>query len=80
MVRTKVTGRRISQIQPVPEVIGNKNILNTRIRNAPYKMKKALPQSRMMELMQNGRFVRRMNVRRKSYYLVRRKSYYLSGH
>ena len=49
MVRTKATVRRLRTptFLPAPEQrIGNKNILNTRLRNAPFKSKKILPEQR----------------------------------
>ena len=49
MVRTKATVRRLRTptFLPAPEQrIGNKNILNTRLRNAQFKSKKILPEQR----------------------------------
>ena len=37
-------------------------------RNAMFKTKTLLPQSKQVEAQKNGQVLRRMNVRRKSYY------------
>ena len=65
MARTKATVRKI--LQALVQRNGNKNILNKRVRSITYKIKNVLPQSRVEEVKQNSRVVRRMNVRRKSY-------------
>ena len=48
MTATKATLRRISQA-PVQSV-GNKTILIRRVKNAPYKIKILLPQTKMLEV------------------------------
>ena len=67
MVTTKATVRRIPQVIPLGRV-GGKNILSQRPGNTPFKIKKFLPQSKFGEVKKNGRVLKRMNVRRKSYY------------
>ena len=75
MARIKLNMRQSYQSSPgdlaVPR-IRNENILNRRVRNTRYKMKKVLPQSKVLEVKQTVRVVRRMSVRRKSYYLSRK--------
>ena len=69
MTRTKATVRRLRTFLPAPgQRTGNKDILNRRLRNAPFKIKKLLPQTKQAEVKNNGQVVRRMNVRQKSYY------------
>ena len=47
MTRTNATMRRLSTFVLAPgKRIGYKNILNRRLRNAPFKIKKLLPQSK----------------------------------
>ena len=65
-----MTVKRSNQSRATASVprIGNKNILNRRVRRSHYKIQNLLPQSKVVEVMQHGRVVRRMTVRRKSYY------------
>ena len=49
MARTKATVRKPPTFVPAPEQrIGNKNILNRRLRNAP--IKKLLPQTKQVKV------------------------------
>ena len=51
MARTKATVRKPPTFVPAPEQrIGNKNILNRRLRNAPFKIKKLLPQTKQVKV------------------------------
>ena len=61
MAATKATLKRIPEV-PVQRH-RNKKILNRRIRNSSYSS-----QSKVAEVKQNRRVVRRMTMRRKSYY------------
>ena len=49
MARTKATVRRLPQVV-IPQRTGNKNILNGRIRNIPFKIKQILLQSRRVDV------------------------------
>ena len=49
MARTKATVRRLPQVV-IQQRIGNKNILNRRIRNISFKKKQILPQSKRVDL------------------------------
>ena len=75
MVRKKATMRRLPQVLVNPQgCISNKNILNRRSKNnIPFKIKKLLPQSRVLELKKNGQVVLKMNVRRKNIYFSGRR-------
>ena len=52
----------------MPARIGNKNILNRRLRVMPFKIKTILPEMKRVSVKKNGQTVREMNVRRKSRY------------
>ena len=67
MARTKETVRRLPQVV-IPQSIGNKNILNRRIRNILFKVKQILPQSKSVNVKKNTQVVRQMNVRQKAVY------------
>ena len=67
MARTKATVRRLKQpifVAAPGQKIGNKNIINR--RNSMFKIKTLLPQAFQLE---DKKIVRRMNLKRKSYYL-----------
>ena len=75
MTRIKATVRRMQ----VPNLvhlpghrIGQKNIMNRRLRNAPYKIKKLLPEYKRVDIKKNGQIVRSVNVK-KNYLLYRKK-------
>ena len=69
-VHTKTTVRRNDQWQATAsvQIFGNRNILNRRLRRSRYKIKKLLPQSKVVEVKQHDRTVRRITLRRKLYY------------
>ena len=53
MARTKATVRQMPRpnfIPPPGHRIGNKNIFNRRLRNAPFKIKTLLPERKLVEL------------------------------
>lgn len=57
MARTKATVRRLRTstfISAPGQRIGNKNILNIRIRNAQFKLKKCLPETKQIEIKKPG--------------------------
>lgn len=56
MARTKATLRRIPQA-PIQR-ISNNRILNRRVTNAPYKIKKLLPQTEVVKVKKNGQVLR----------------------
>ena len=56
MARTKATLRRIPQA-PIQRVSNNR-ILNRRVRNAPYKIKKLLPQTKVVKVKKNSQVLR----------------------
>ena len=62
MARTKATVRRMSLAAIPQQRIGNKNILNRRLRNILFKLKNIMPE------MKNGQVIKEMNVRRKATY------------
>lgn len=68
MARAKATVRITTQA--TVQRIGIKDILNSRVRNSSYKIKKHLPQTKMVgEVKKNGQVLRQMNGRRKCDYL-----------
>lgn len=68
MARAKATVRITTQA--TVQRIGIKDILNSRVRNSPYKIKKLLPQTKMVvEVKKNGQVLRQMNGRGKCDYL-----------
>ena len=69
MVRTKATVRRLPIAVPISQGrIGNKNILNRQLRNAPFKSKQIIPEMKRVAVKKNGQVIREMNVRGKSIY------------
>ena len=64
MARTKATVRRMPVIMPAR--IGNKNLLNRRLRVIPIKIKRILVEIKKVSVKKKGQTVREMNVRRKS--------------
>ena len=53
MARTKATARRTGQPTFIPasgQKIGNRNIMNRRLRNAPFKIKKLFPGTKQTEV------------------------------
>ena len=61
MTRTKATVTRIPPVL-LQDRIDNKNILNRRVRNIPFKIKKHLPNNESVEVEKNDRVVRKMRV------------------
>ena len=49
MARTKAIIRRLPQVV-IPQRVGNKNILNRRIRNIPFTIKQILPQPKRVDV------------------------------
>ena len=49
MARTKAIVRRLPQVV-IPQRVGNKNILNRRIRNIPFTIKQILPQPKRVDV------------------------------
>lgn len=73
MATTKATVRRLRTptfVSTTEHRINNKNILNRRLRNAPFKLKKMLPEQRKIEVKKTGQVVRTMKVRRKTIYFT----------
>ena len=71
MAKTKITVRRIQVLTFVHSPghrIGNKNIMKRRLRNAPYEIKKLLPEYKRADVKKNGQIVRSMNARKKAIY------------
>ena len=68
MATTKAAVRRVIRspvFVPAPgHRIGNKNIMNR--RNPAFKIKKLLPETKIIQIKKNGRVLRSMNVRRKT--------------
>ena len=65
MARTKATVTRL----PITMLhrIGNKNILNKRLRVLPFKIKRILSETKRVSI-KKGQTIREMNVRRKATY------------
>ena len=75
MTRTKTTVRRMqvpNLVHLLGHRIGQKNKMNRRLRNAPYKIKKLLPEYKPVDIKKNGQIVRSVNVK-KNYLLYRKK-------
>ena len=66
MAETKATVRRLPVM--LPARTGNKNILNRRLRNLPFKIKMILPETKTVAVKKNGQTIREMTVRRKTKY------------
>ena len=49
MARTKAIVRRLPQVV-IPQRVGNKNILNRRIRNIPFTIKQIVPQPKRVDV------------------------------
>ena len=43
--------------------IGNKNVINRRLRNAPFKIKRLLPQAKQVKVKKIGKVLRRINAK-----------------
>ena len=67
MARTKATVRRIP-LAVIPQRIGNKNILNRRLRNMSFRLIQILPEMKKVAVKKTGQVIRQMNVRRKATY------------
>ena len=73
MARSKATVRRMlvpNCVHSPDYRIGNKNIMNRRLRNDPYKIKKLLPEYKRVDDIKNGQIMRSMNVRKKAIYFT----------
>ena len=73
MTRSKATVRRMlvpNCVHSPDYRIGNKNIMNRRLRNDPYKIKKLLPEYKRVDDIKNGQIMRSMNVRKKAIYFT----------
>ena len=68
MARTKATVRKLPVIVNQQQRIGNNNILNIRLRNMPFKIKRIRPRTKRVDAKKNGQVVRQMNVRREAIY------------
>ena len=77
MARTKTTVQ-ITPLVICQGKIGNKNILNRKLKNI--KKKPTHTQSKVVEVKKNGRVIRRMNARRKSYYYSGKKGSGFKGY
>ena len=59
MARTKATVRRFPNIVSIPQgCIGNKNVLNRRLRNMPFKLKQIIPGMKRVAVKKNGQVIR----------------------
>lgn len=54
----------MSAFVPAPgQRIGNKNVINRRLRNAPFKIKRLVPQAKQVKVKKIGKVLRRINVK-----------------
>ena len=74
MARTKATVRRLPRPTFIPapgQRIGNENILNRRLRNAPFKIKKLMSETKQVEGKKNWPSREKNERKAKNYLLYR---------